>query len=292
MPPCMRWRLRRLSALFFGLSLPTAAGGEAAVAYLHRDGVYWQAWMMNADGSGARALTRSPSEKIALSSFSGGRSVLVTTEQGEVLRVGIADGREQVLVLPRSDIADAAVSPDGKQIAFSVSPARSRDDHEVYLVNLDGTGLRQLTNERRVQHQPVWHPDGRSLFFVSRANDDSHDVWRALLPGGSLEQVTVGRGLHFDVDVRADGALAYSNNAGGNYEVWVQFPGQAPRALTDHPAVDGAPAWSPDGRELLFESSRSGQLELWRVSAEGGEPTRVSTTPAGARRPVWLRAAQ
>jgi TolB protein len=268
------------------------AAAEPAVAYLHRDGAYWQAWVMNPDGSSPRALSRSPSEKTGLAWFPDGRSLLVTTEQGDVLRVHLGDDREERVALPLREIADAAVSPDGKQIAFSVSPARSRDDHEVYLANLDGTGLRQLTNEKRVQHQPVWHPDGGSVFFVSRANDEGHDIWRVLLPGGSLEQVTVGRGLHFDADVRADGALAYSNNASGNYEIWVQLPGQEPRALTDHPAVDGAPAWSPDGRELLFESSRSGQLELWRVGVEGGEPVRVTTTPAGARRPVWLRSAQ
>jgi TolB protein len=273
--------------------VPTSrAAAEPGVAYLHRDGAYWQAWVMNPDGSSPRALSRSPSEKTGLAWFPDGRSLLATTEQGDVLRVHLGDGREERLSLPLREIADAAVSPDGKQLAFSVSPARSRDDHEVYLASLDGTGLRQLTNEKRVQHQPAWHPDGRSLYFVSRANDESHDIWRALLPGGSLEQVTVGRGLHFDVDVRADGALAYSNNASGNYEIWVQLPGHEPRALTDHPAVDGAPAWSPDGRELLFESSRSGQLELWRVGVEGGEPVRVTTTPAGARRPVWLRSAR
>lgn len=286
---------RTISILFVGAAVCAsgpAAAETPAVAYLQRDGSYWQAWVMEPDGSGARAVTRSPSEKTRVDWFPDGESLLVSTERGEVLRVNLADGREEKLPLPISGAAEATVSPDGKQIAFAVSPARSRDDQEIYLADLDGSGLRKLTDEKRLQHQPAWHPHGRFLFFVSRPSDEAHDIWRIALPKGDLEQVTVGRGLHFDPTVRADGALAYSSNYSGNYEIWVHLPGEEPRAITNHSAVDGFPAWSPDGRELRFESSRSGQFEIWRVSVEGGEPQRVTSTPAGAQHPAWWAPAQ
>jgi Tol biopolymer transport system component len=115
---------------------------------------------MNPDGTGARAVTRSPSEKTRASWFPDGRSLLVSTEQGEVLRVDIETGREEKVPVPLRGTTDAVASPDGRQVAFSVSPAHSRDDHEVYLANLDGSGLRQLTSEKRVQDEPAWDPGG------------------------------------------------------------------------------------------------------------------------------------
>ncbi len=265
-----------------------AAAWASPVAYLQRTSSYWQAWVMDSDGSHARPVTTSSSEKIRVSWFPNGKSLLVCTESGELFAVDLATGREKKLPAPPlAEIVDAVLSPDGREVAFSAPPARSRDDHEIFLVSVDGTNLRQLTNEKRVQHQPAWHPLGNAVYYVSRTADDSHNIWRATLPGGDLAQLTVNHGLHSDVAARTDGAIAYSSNATGDYEIYVELPGEKPRALTSTPGVDGFPSWSPDGRELLFESSRTGQLEIWRVSVDGGEAAQLTRSPEGAQHPVF-----
>lgn len=281
--------LRYPLALLLMLLAPTLSAGSE-LAFLQRSGSYWQAWVAAPNGSHAREVTHSPSEKTRVSWFPDGRSLLVCTQDGDTLKVDIATGNEEKIPAPLPGTVDAVLSPNGREIAFSVSPARSRDDNEIYIANLDGTGLRRLTDQKRVQHQPSWHPNGKVLYFVSRAGDEAHDIWRADLPAGDLTQLTAGNGLHFDVAVRPDGALAYSNNATGDYELYLQLPGEKPRALTDSPGVDGWPTWSPDGRELWFESSRGGQLELWRIGVGGGEATQVTHSPAGAQHPVFAPA--
>jgi Tol biopolymer transport system component len=57
----------------------------------------------------------------------------------------------------------------------------------------------------------------------------------------------------------------------------VPVAGGEPRRLTRHPASDGLPRWSADGRSVVFASNRSGNWQLWRVSAQGGDPVRVRT---------------
>jgi Tol biopolymer transport system component len=57
---------------------------------------------MNPDGSGARAVTTSPREKTRVAWFPDGRSLLVSTEQGDVLRVDVASGSEEKLPVPRN----------------------------------------------------------------------------------------------------------------------------------------------------------------------------------------------
>jgi Tol biopolymer transport system component len=46
--------------------------------------------------------------------------------------------------------------------------------------------------------------------------------------------------------------------------------------MTTHPANDGNPSWSPDGRWIYFDSARSGEQQVWKMPANGGEPIQVT----------------
>ena len=59
--------------------------------------------------------------------------------------------------------------------------------------------------------------------------------------------------------------------------VVVSVPDGRRRYLTDSAAVNQVPAWSPDGRWVYFVSNRDGPLDIYRVSADGGQPTRLTT---------------
>jgi dipeptidyl aminopeptidase/acylaminoacyl peptidase len=63
--------------------------------------------------------------------------------------------------------------------------------------------------------------------------------------------------------------------------------GMSARKLTSNPAVDRNPVWSPDGKSLLFESSRTGENQLWILSLEGGEPRQFTTLATGAMQGIW-----
>ena len=279
-----------LVACVFLTGVTASTEPAADVAYLQRDGAYWQAWVMAADGSGARAITTSPSEKTRVSWYPDGTALFVCTQDGRAFRVPLNGEPEVEVPLEVRGSVDAVLSPNGKEVAFSVSPARSRDDNEIFVVGVDGSGLRRLTDEVRVQHQPSWHPDGDRVYFVSSSSPSGHDIWEINLASGDRRQMTVGRGLHLDVAVGPDGTLAYSGNHLGSYDLWTHEEGQEPKRLTESQGIDAYPSWSQDSAEILFESTRSGQYEIWSVPAGGGEPRQVTTTPGGARRPAFAPA--
>ncbi|NJO84640.1 MAG: hypothetical protein HC828_18980 [Blastochloris sp.] len=75
--------------------------------------------------------------------------------------------------LTSGDARDVSWSPDGTQLAFSSARAGSYD---VYVIGIDGRGLRRLTSTSGNDHQPVWSPDGTQLAFYSD-NENNRDIY-------------------------------------------------------------------------------------------------------------------
>jgi Tol biopolymer transport system component len=107
-------------------------------------------------------------------------------------------------------------SPDGRQIVFR----SGRDgNHELYLMNADGTGLRRLTHHQATDTMPAFSPDGKQVAFTSNRDGD-HEIYL--------------------LDLGTDGK-----------------PGEL-RRLTHSPGFDTHPVFSPDGGWLVFSSQRGG----------------------------------
>ena len=63
--------------------------------------------------------------------------------------------------------------------------------------------------------------------------------------------------------------------------------GTARRQLTATPAQEGAPAWSPDGTQIAFESDRDGNMEIYVMDASGQNVRRLTNHPATDQSPSW-----
>ena len=161
------------------------------------------------------------------SSFSNDGRTLAFTAQREgkdvlyLMDVAKASVRAR-LDLPVDAVWSPVWSPDDKQIAFSGSRGGISD---LFIVNSDGKGLRQLTNDLYGDLQPAWSPDGRRIAF---ATDRSPETDLSIL------KISKWR-------------IAVIDQQTGAIEV---LPGQGGLNLN--------PQWSPDGRELAFISDRTG----------------------------------
>jgi hypothetical protein len=63
--------------------------------------------------------------------------------------------------------------------------------------------------------------------------------------------------------------------------------GGKPTQLTEDPATDGFPAWSPDGTQIAFTSNRDGNFDIWVMTANGGELRQLTEHPAADQHPSW-----
>ncbi len=264
----------------------SAASSQAApdAACLVLEDGYWQAAELDVKSGKTRVLSRSPVDKSRISWFPDGK-LLVTRNDGTLSVLDTSSGSETAITLEQKPVLDAAVSPDGTHVVYSFSTAI--DGNDIWVIDWPGRKVTRVLRMPHLQHEPAWSADGQTVYFLSGDGGQAHDIWQYKPETEAKEQVTVGELYHFDVAPGPQGKLAYSSNRDGNYELYLRDGKGRAQRLTDDPALDARPSFSPDGRSLLFESSRSGAMQIYKLEIRSKRVTPVTKAAGGARYPVW-----
>lgn len=169
-------------------------------------------------------------------------------------------------------------SPDGRYIVFS----SLRRDAGLLIVPVSGGEPRRLT-DGPYDWWPSWSPDGETIAFCPLIIGG---IWTIPASGGMAHRLTPDTLDAGNPAWSPDGRwIAF--NSGGRLHV-VSADGASIRQLTTGPN-DKAPSWSPSGRDLFFLSRRSDRLQVWFVSADGGEPRRLTNDEdVNEYAPQWL----
>jgi dipeptidyl aminopeptidase/acylaminoacyl peptidase len=166
--------------------------------------------------------------------------------------------------------------------------ANSRDSsllHAYFIVPALGGPERKLANANPepIGHGISWSPDGKYLAVVERVS--SHDtragIFSVSVESGEKRESGIESPAQYIADpaFSPDGSyLAFVSGSGflSNDIYVVPVSGGKPRRLTALHAFIKTPAWTSDGRELVFSSNHQGPQTLWRVTLTGGEPQPLS----------------
>ena len=180
-----------------------------------------------------------------------------------------------------------ALSPDGSKVALQVD----NEGAHVWVYDFDGGTFSQLTFDGE-NIRPFWHPDGLEVGFVrfqvsepgvySRRVDLSAEA-RLLLAGTTIREAAWtpdGRRLVFE-----DGGPAARTN-GGVLNHSAPHPDSTSVVIEDTPALENAPALSPDGRWLAYQSGPNPNWEVY-VRPFPGPGGRVPVSVGGGSVPIW-----
>jgi Tol biopolymer transport system component len=187
---------------------------------------------------------------------------------------------------------DPDLSPDGRFVAYRSNPDPATDAADIWVIEVEGSVATNLTADPRLDNwSPAWSPDGTRIAFASTRNGGPMSIWTMDVKGGSLARVTRTHGEY--PDWSPDGSrIVYAAPAGGGsngpYDLWVAdlMGAREAQRITSWAGTDFAPAWSPDGEWIAYQSDISGRFELWLIRPDGSDAHAVTPNEDGVW-PAW-----
>lgn len=164
---------------------------------------------------------------------------------------------------------------------------------EIYVMDFDGTDVKQVTHHRSIAFSPAWHPDGTkiaySLFTRHRDNVKNIDLYEYDFAASTVRLLSNRKGINSGAAYSPDGRkIALTQSFLGNPEIFTLDPAtnQVTR-VTKSFGFDVDPTWSPDGKAMAFVSSRTGMPMVFRQNADGANAQRLTFAGRYNATPSW-----
>jgi TolB protein len=252
-------------------------------------------WVMDYDGANQHPLTSlhsisltprwSPdASRIAFTCFAAGPDRVVSPQ----ICMYSVDANK-VVSFPRfrgSNYAPAW-SPDGSQLIFSSSML---GNPELFVSDANGAHPRRLTYTATANTSAAWNPKtGQSIVFVS----DRGGIPKLYLMNAdgtnTVELDLPDKGYLIDPAWSPNGTMvAFSwRRPDGNFDIYIMEPiTRDIRQITRDSGKNERPSWAPDGRHIVFESTRGGTRQIWTMLADGSQPHQL-TIDGDNESPNW-----
>jgi TolB protein len=183
-----------------------------------------------------------------------------------------------------------AWSPDGTKLCFSSSRS---GDPELYTVDASGGNLKRITSNKGPDVSPAWNrKTGAQIAWVS-GRTGLPQIYTAEADGTNLQRLT-DQGYAVSPAWSPNGQFLviswmrhYGPGAPGAQDIYIMdIASKQWVQLTHDGGRNDFPYWSPDGRHIIFQSSRSGSVQIWAMLADGTNQKQLTFAGSNSQ-PNW-----
>jgi TolB protein len=261
--------------------------GATQIAFISSRTGRKEVWVMDYDGANQRPLTSlgsisltprwSPdASRIAFTCFAPANNVV----SAQICMYSFDAGKIVSFARYRGTNSSPTWSPDGAQVMFSSS---MQGTPALYVSDASGNRPKRLTYAGTGgDTSPAWNPrTGTTVAFVSDRGG-LPQLYLMNSDGTNTQKLDVpDKGYLIDPAWSPNGQfLAFSwRRPSGNYDIYLMdVASRRILELTRDMGRNERPSWAPDGRHIVFESTRSGSRQIWTMLADGSQPHQLTTT--------------
>jgi TolB protein len=264
--------------------LPSVASTQ--IAFVSSRTSSKEIWVMDYDGASQRPLTSLRSIAITPRWSPDGSRIAFTCfapygglTSAQICMYSMDTGKLVAFPRFRATNITPAWSPDGTQLIFSSS---MQSNPELYVTDISGGRPKRLTFSNGANMSPAWNPKtGQTIAFVSDRGG-TPQLYLMNADGTSTTKLDLpDKGYVIDPAWSPNGQLlAFSwRRPNDNYDIYIMdAASQQLVELTRDQGRNERPSWAPDGRHLVFESTRTGTRQIWTMLADGSQPHQLTTT--------------
>ena len=243
-----------------------------------------EVWFVSFPDGEARLLENGINGVFGVSLTDNGNS-LVTVKSNKITSFAVSSlddlSRATTLLTKNGDESLLPLGADWTADNKIVYSTINNGNADIWTINSDASGQKQLTSDQSADTSPTLAPDGKFIYFLSNRSG-LMSIWRMNADGTNPQKITENQDV-FSLNLSPDGAeIFYTARAESIFtlSLWkISADGTRPKQLTDKLVY--VPKLSPDGKMIacFFPDSQSGILELTILSAEDGAFLRQIETP-------------
>jgi TolB protein len=191
-----------------------------------------------------------------------------------------------------SIVAEPEFTPDGKHVLF-VTKIGEEKDPKIYISNLQGGELTQISHAKAVEVEPKVNPkNGSDIAFISDRTGHPQ-LWEMNIDGSGAHMLTDGTGEVANPCWSPDGKwVAFVWTRGfthGEYNIFIKNMVTGDLSQLTHDTGDNEnPTWAPDGLHLVYSSKRGRVTQIFTMLANGTHVNQL-TTKGNNIEPVWTK---
>jgi TolB protein len=262
------------------------------IAFVSDRGGSKEIYVMNADGSNARAATANRSINNFPNWSPDGDAIIYTSyrylRRPFLFLSSRGQGKPGRLLARLGDARAqyrGVFAPDHERLALVMSDGQQS---HIYMVGLDGRNLRSLTSGRSIEVSPTFSPDGKRIAFVSDRTG-APQIYIMDVSGENVRRLTFDGAYNTDPVWSPDGLwIAYQTRVNGQFDIWLIDPeGVTNVPLETNPRSDESPSWAPNSRMIAFSSTRRGLADIYVIDRDGSNLRRITAAAGNNTSPSW-----